>query len=77
MGRAFLFVKFGVNIVWPSCILLSSLLFFGGFSFFFFKPKTKLQTDTGGGDTFFISQKSSVRQSRETETGKQLHVEMT
>ena len=47
------------------------------FFFFFFKPKTKLQTDTGGGDTFFISQKSSMRQSRETETGKQLHVEMT
>jgi len=47
------------------------------FSFLKEKPKTKLQTDTGGGDIFFISQKSSVRQSRETETGKQLHVEMT
>lgn len=38
-------------------------------------PKTKLQTVTVGGD-FFISQKSSVRQSRETERGKQLRVEM-
>lgn len=76
MGKAFLFVKFGVNTVCPSSILLFSL--HRCVSFFFLKKrlKTKLQTDTGGGDIFFISQKSSMRQSRETERGKQ-HVEMT
>ena len=75
MGKAFLFVKSGVNTVCPSSIRLSSLHKCVSF-FFFLRPKTQLQTDTGGGDIFFISQKSSMRQSRETERGKQ-HVEMT